>query len=43
MLPLYNYTEIVTVHKGLQKAGPRLGTGGDNAASWNAFEWDFIE
>ena len=43
VMPLYNYTEIVTVHKGLQKAGPRLGTGGDNAASWNAFEWDFTD
>jgi hypothetical protein len=27
----------------LQKAGPRLGTGGDNAASWNAYEWDFTD
>ena len=43
VMPLYNYAEIVTVHRGLRKAGPRLGTGGDNAASWNAYEWDFVE
>ena len=43
ILFLYNYTEVCTIHKGLQKAGPRLGTGGDNAASWNAYEWDFVE
>ena len=43
VLPLYNYVEVVSIDKRLKNAGPRLGTGGDNAVSWNCYEWDFVD